>query len=115
MPMRIRGRIALLMLLAAAAAFTGAEAWRTLRLPEDSRLPHEIYDAYSAQAESALYYLRESGGRVAVFEKARGREPLRVTKIELKSLREADRAMVEAGIPVLSRQELLLLLEDLGE
>ena len=60
MPMRIRGRIALLMLLAAAAAFTGAEAWRTLRLPEDSRLPHEIYDAYAARAESAMYFLRES-------------------------------------------------------
>ena len=31
------------------------------------------------------------------------------------TLRVADAAMVEAGIPVLSRQELLLLLEDLGE
>lgn len=37
-----------------------------------------------------------------------------MTRIELKCLRAADRAMVEAGIPVLSRQELLQLLEDLG-
>ncbi len=112
--MGLRLRIALLMLLAAAAAFTGAEAWRGLGTPEDRSLPHEIYDSYAARAESALYYLRESGGYVAVYETARSREPLRVTKIELRCLRNADRAMVQAGIPVLSRQELLLLLEDLG-
>lgn len=112
--MGLRLRIALLMVLAAAAAFTGAEAWRGLRPGEDARLPHEIYDSYAARAESALYYLRESGGRVAVFESKRGREPLRVTGIELKCLRAADQAMVEAGIPVLSQQELLSLLEDLG-
>ena len=112
--MGIRGRIAILMLLAAAAAFCGAEAWRSLRLPERADLPHEIYDAYAARAESALYYLRESEGRIAVFESGRSRSPLRVTEIELASLRTADRAMVEAGIPVLSQQELLLLLEDLG-
>ncbi len=112
--MKIRLRIALLLLLAGAAVFTGAEAWRGLRAPEDASLPHEIYDAYAARAEGAICYLRESGGRVAGFETARSREPLRVTGIELKNLRSADRAMVQAGIPVLSRQELLLLLEDLG-
>ena len=112
--MGLRLRIALLLVLAAAAAFAGGEAWRSLRTPEDRDLPHEIYDAYAAREEDALYYLRESEGRVAVFETKRGREPLRVTGIELRSLRAADRAMVRAGIPVLSRQELLSLLEDLG-
>ena len=111
--MGLRARAALLMLLAAAAAFTGAEAWRSLRPAEDA-LPHEIYDSLAARTEGAVCYLRESGGYVAVFERARGREPIRVTNIELRCLRRADRAMVEAGIPVLSRQELLLLLEDLG-
>ena len=51
---------------------------------------------------------------MAVFERARDREPVSVTGIELKNLREADRAMIEAGIPVISRHELLQLLEDLG-
>ena len=69
---------------------------------------------HAERAEGAVCYLRESGGYVAVFETGRSREPLRVTRIELKCLRAADRAMVEAGIPVLSRQELLQLLEDLG-
>ncbi len=112
--MGLRLRIALLLVLAAAAAFAGGEAWRSLRAPEDGDLPHEIYDAYAAREEDALYYLRESEGRVAIFETKRGREPLRVTGIELRCLRAADRAMVRAGIPVLSRQELLSLLEDLG-
>ena len=97
--MGLRLRIALLMVLAAAAAFTGAEAWRGLRPREDAHLPHEIYDAHAARA---------------VYETERARKPLDVTEIELCCLRAADRAMVKAGIPVLSRQELLTLLEDLG-
>lgn len=113
--MGLRLRIALLMTLLAAAAFTGAEAWRNLRQTEDMNLPHEIYDSFAARAEGAICYLRASEGYVAVYPSARSREPLRVTGIELKTLRAADAAMVEAGIPVLSRQELLLLLEDLGE
>ena len=112
--MGIRLRIALLMLLAAAAAFSGAEAWRGLRPPEDRNLPREIYESYAARTEGAVCYLRASDGRVAVYGTRRGREPLRVTDIELSCLRASDRAMVEAGIPVLSRQELLCLLEDLG-
>ena len=112
--MGLRVRIALLMVLAAAAAFTGAEAWRGLRPRENIHLPHEIYDAYAARAESAMYFLRESEGRVAVYETERARKPLRVTEIELCCLRAADRAMVEQGIPELSQQELLALLEDLG-
>lgn len=40
--MGLRLRAALLMALMAAAAFTGAEAWRSLRAPEDKNLPHEI-------------------------------------------------------------------------
>ena len=40
--MGLRLRIALLLVLAAAAAFAGGEAWRSLRAPEDGTLPHEI-------------------------------------------------------------------------
>ena len=112
--MGLRARVALLMLLAAAAAFTGAEAWRSLHTAENADLPHEIYDRLAERTEGAVCYLRESGGYVAVYSRERDREPLEVTDIELSCLRRADRAMVRAGIPVLSRQELLLLLEELG-
>ena len=60
-----------------------------------------------------LFRSRE-GDRIAVYEGSHTREPLLVTQIELSELRRADRAMIEAGLPVLSRTELLELLEDLG-
>ena len=65
-------------------------------------------------AELAEYYLRDSGGHVAVFSSRRDKTPLTVTPIETACLRTADRAMLRGGIPVESEDELLKLLEDLG-
>ncbi len=112
--LQIRLKMALLMCLAAAALYTGAEAWRTLRPVQTSDLPVELYARFAARADEAEFYIKESGGYVAVFSGARDREPVTVTGIELDALRSADRAMVEEGIPVIDRKELLLLLEDLG-
>ena len=53
-------------------------------------------------------------GSVAVFDRGDTTVPLRVTDIELASLRATDRALVEHGIPVASREALQALLEDLG-
>jgi hypothetical protein len=53
-------------------------------------------------------------GSVAVFDRGDPATPLRVTDIELKSLRATDRALVEHGIPVASGEALQALLEDLG-
>ncbi len=82
--------------------------------PADSRLPKELYERYAVRSEAAEYVLKNCGNYVAVYDRDRSREPLSVTGIELRCLRAADRAMVEAGIPVISDRELLLLLEDLG-
>ena len=112
--MKLKAKAALLTGLLAAALWSGAEALRSLRPGEDRRLPKEIYARFAVRAEAAEFILRDSGGYVAVYENSRRREPLSVTGIELRCLREADRAMVEAGIPVISRTELLELLEDLG-
>ena len=112
--MSLRGKAALLLCLMAGALYSGAEAVRSVRPPANALLPKEIYERFAVRAEAAEYVLRGSGKYVAVFEKATGGEPLSVTGIELRCLRAADRAMVEAGIPVISRRELLLLLEDLA-
>ena len=112
--LQMRLKLALLMCLAAAAVYTGAEAWRSLQPVRENKLPEEVYARFLARADTAEFYLKDQGEYVAVYADARDREPLRVTDIELRCLRRADRAMLEAGIPVLSRQELLLLLEDLG-
>lgn len=60
------------------------------------------------------YILAASDGRVAVYEAGDRRTPIAVTDISLDTLRAADRAMLDAGIPVPDSDALLRLLEDLG-
>ena len=112
--MKIRAKAALLMCLMAGALYSAAEAFRSVQPPANAQLPKEIYERFAVRADAAEFMLKGSGRYVAVYEKAGSREPVLVTGIELRCLREADRAMIEAGIPVISRRELLLLLEDLG-
>lgn len=112
--MGLKLRIVLLMCLTAAAVYMGGEAYRSLQPVSRSQIPQEVYARYLAGADMARFYLRGSEGYVAIYEKERDKTPLAVTDIELQCLRSADRAMIESGIPVLDRQELLQLLEDLG-
>jgi hypothetical protein len=112
--LRWKWKIALLLCLMGAALFTAAEALRSLRSTPGESFPQELYAPFARHAETAAYFLRAEDGYVGVFPSSRGREPLRVTRIELRGLRRVDRAMIEAGLPVRSRQELLQLLEDLG-
>ncbi len=112
--MSIRAKMALLLCLAATAIFTAAEAVRSLQPDRSALLPGEIYARFAVRSEAAEYFLRDRDGFVAVYRRARDRKPLRITAIELSGLRKADRAMVEEGIPVANRRELLQLLEDLG-
>lgn len=63
--------------------------------------------------EDAQFVLREYDGCVAVFA-AGGKKPLTMTEIAVRSLREADRALLNAGLPCTDRDEVLTLLEDLG-
>lgn len=107
-------KVALLLLLMGAAAFTGAEALRSLRRSPGDAFPEEIYAKFARYADSAAFVLREEGDFVAVCPGRNGREEPQSTGIPLESLRRADRAMIREGLPVRSRQELLQLLEDLG-
>lgn len=112
--MGLRIRIGLLVCLSLAAVFTGMEALKTLRPPTADALPETVYAKFGERSESAEFYLKSSGGYVAVFAGQREREPVTVTAIEVSGLRAADRAMLERGIPVGDKKELLELLEDLG-
>lgn len=69
---------------------------------------------WSCDEKDAEYILRDYAGYVGVFKANGGKNPLTVTNIETKTLREADRDMLGAGIAVADRDELLTLLEDLG-
>lgn len=101
------------MCLAAAAAWSAVAAFESLQPPELYALPQEIYADYVAADQQAQYRLEARGNYVAVCS-GKGDKTLLVTDIELNGLRGADRAMIEMGIPVTDRQQLLLLLEDLG-
>ena len=111
--MGLRTRIALLLCLAAAAVYTGGEALKRLD-PAQTELPEAIYSAYAANEKQAEYFLKNREGYVAVYTGKRASELSDVTQIEVDGLRTADKAMLEKGIPVVSRTELLTLLEDLG-
>ena len=53
-------------------------------------------------------------GSVAIFDGGDAVAPRSVTDIEIGSLRAADRALIERGLPVESEEALQALLEDLG-
>lgn len=111
--MGLKVRIALLLCLAAAVIYTGGEALRKL-VPPQTAVPEEIYASFLAHESEAEYFLKSHDGFVAVYTGKREAEPFSVTPIEVDGLRLADKAMLDKGIPVVSRVELLSLLEDLG-
>ena len=57
--------------------------------------------------------LREYDGCVAVFAVGESK-PVTTTDINVRTLREADRALLSAGLPAADKDEVLTLLEDLG-
>lgn len=112
-PMGLRLRIALLMCLAAGAAWSAVAAYESLKPPLAYEVPEAVYAQYTADEENAQYHLKACDGYVAVYSGKGGGKPM-MTDIELSALGSADRAMIELGIPVADREQLLLLLEDLG-
>ena len=104
----------LLVCLMAAAVLTVCGAYRSIRRAPAAAVPEEIYARFRGGERSAEYYLRACDGYVAVYSGGRARSPVAVTNIETGELRRTDRALLETGIPVTDRTELLFLLEDLG-
>ena len=68
------------------------------------------YDGLSAQ-----FVLRDYQGYVSVFAPKEPREPVQITAIRTDSLRRADQRLLESGLTVGSREQLILLLEDFGD
>lgn len=112
--MKLRIRIALLLLLSIGAMYTGAEAFKSIQPQNADTLSAELSARLAHKEAGARYYLRSCDGFVAVYSDSRGRSPMSVTAIEVSGLRHTDKLMIERGIPVADRTELLELLEDLG-
>ena len=71
-------------------------------------------EAATEEGATGTLVLAGYGGSVAVFDDGDRKTPLQVMDIELDTLRAADRALVERGIKIESREALMALLEDLG-
>lgn len=112
--MKLRIRIALLILLSLTALKAGVGAYRSIKPYALSALPEDIYYKYSMRGGKAVYCLKSCDGFVAVYDAEHSRAPLSITVIETGCLRDIDRAMLDRGIPVESDTQLLELLEDLG-
>lgn len=112
--MKLKIRAGFLMLLICAAAYAVSAAYATLQPKSHDELPMQIYSAFIEQADGAQFFLRSCGGYVAVYRDANFKTEPELTAIETTELRSADRAMLDRGIPVRGRSELLELLEDLG-
>mgnify|MGYP003294559787 CR=1 FL=1 len=103
-----------LLLAAGVAACATVAAFKNLHHLQSRPVPTELYEQYESNREEAVYYLRSADGYLAVYDASNTRKPLQVTDIDIESLPGGDRAMLEKGIPVASREELLKLLEDFG-
>lgn len=112
--MKLRIKLGLLVCLALSSGYIASKALETITPVAEASPPDEVYENYTVYAQNAEYYLRDFDGYVGVFASDRGGEPVEVTDIELSCLREADRAMIQNGLPVCDRMQLLTLLEDLG-
>ena len=111
--MSIKYRICACALLALTALFCASYTIADLRILQDDTPPIPSAAVKHAETGSVRFALYAQNGCVAVLDPALGERAV-VTDIELVTLRETDRQLIEAGLQVDSREELLSLLEDLG-
>ena len=111
--MGIRIKAAILLCLLSAAAYSVFGAYESMQRSSSKAMSAELSAGF-ADPIKAEYFLRDSGGYVAVYEGRLSRTPVSVTAIETQLLRDTDRELLAMGIPVPDGAELLQLLEDLG-
>ena len=80
------------------------------------RKAEEGGEAVSAMAQSreTCYVLRDYEGYVAIFVENDPACPMTVTDIQVSTLRELDKKLLETGMKLYSRERLMMTLEDLG-
>ena len=101
-----------------AAALTAWSAVNGIMGDKEAGMSETVRAGYSYEPscgiEDAEYILRANDGYICVFAAGEAQAPITITDIELRSLREVDRAVIEQGMAVADRDELMSLLEDLG-
>lgn len=67
-----------------------------------------------SEVEENCYVLRDYEGYVAIFVENNPSCPMTVTDIQVSTLRELDKMLLETGMKLYSRERLMMTLEDLG-
>jgi hypothetical protein len=71
-------------------------------------------DSVQSVADSETYVLKEYEGYVGIYIKGETRLPITVTDIEVRTLPEADQNAIMDGLDVEGKENLMMILEDLG-
>lgn len=110
--MKKYAKFAVVLCLAALSAATGIAAYKCGGEIE----PEEETVAAMSYSEPAKneYCLRECEGYIAVYRVDDLAEPMTVTDIEVSTLNDNDRLMLQNGITAENKTELISLLEDLS-
>lgn len=106
--MKYKTKLTVVTALSLCSVFCAGAAVSSVR---GSSVATEVVSYDGAAAE---YILRDYEGYVSVFDAQQDRTPLQITAIEVSALRQTDRDLLQGGISVGNREQLLLLLEDLG-
>jgi hypothetical protein len=64
--------------------------------------------------DATCYVLRDYEGYVAIYVENDPSCPMTVTDIQVSTLREIDKTLLETGLKLYSREKLMMTLEDLG-
>lgn len=101
-------KMAALCVMASAAVLSVAVTASAVMMEKN-----ESMACFASPVESS-YVLRDYEGYVAVFVENDPRCPMTVTDIEVSTLRELDRRLLQTGMKVSSHENLMMTLEDLG-
>ncbi len=71
-------------------------------------------DCMAERQVETCYVLRDYEGYVAIYVENDPSCPMTVTDIQVSTLRELDKTLLETGLKIYSREKLMMMLEDLG-
>ncbi len=109
--MKVKVKIAIIGMLVVLASFLCAFA------VIDSLNADDEGAAVSCMTDNKVetcYVLRDYEGYVAIYVENDPFCPMTVTNIQVSTLRELDKTLLETGLKLYSRERLMMMLEDLG-
>ncbi len=108
--MKSKTKIALIGVLLICAVFSAAFSTVRYVQKENSNATAECM----SETDSGSYILKEYEGHVAVYMANDLKNPITVTDIQVSTLRELDKKLMQTGMKIDSRERLMMTLEDLG-